>query len=486
MSRLKAQKGLQFWDYSEHGEEIPGGANLLGNLEERIEKSDVVVVVVSQHAIENPHTRAEVAHATSRNIRIIPVHMSGVGDRGVGDRLPDPYDRLGQQRWYELAPDEDLDVEDKVSRICADVGARYEPPPSRDPRFPLIQRFRGEVESNIPRHEERFVSVRARLDQVLVEFQLAYEGRELERADFLVSYLLAICQYEFPHVAFYYPYLARAVCALDRDDVALALATLAVIAEHPLRDESYWGLLGRIRYHQGLYREAQECFRRAIARDPQDSGGLAWALNATLASGDTGEAGSLIDRLQTSRTYSDDERRKTDKLAALATAEVGQLEDAERRLRAHLAAWGPDADVLVRLARLLLQTSRPHVAQRDLECQRHLFCHHAAFLQALAEVSWRAGALASACECYEQLAEQFPKHRTLVLDAAQFHLLNGNVARGQQLAARLLLTVEPAATAQEYYLDGLANWILERRERGNYDFERSQRPAKDHYACWLP
>jgi hypothetical protein len=116
---------------------------------------------------------------------------------------------------------------------------------------------------------------------------------------------------------------------------------------------------------------------------------------------------------------------------------------------------------------------------------RERFKDRAAFLQVLSEAHWGTGALGPAGDCYDELARSFPSARGPVLDAAQFHLLNGRRVRAEELAQQALARAARPVSPQDYYLDGLANWILKRPECANYDFERSGRPQHDHYSRWL-
>lgn len=489
--RLRAQP-LELWDYSSEGEEIPGSEKVIPYLLDRVNGCQLFIPVVSPRSLESTYTRAEVARALDRNetgsLRIIPLVAASCSTDH--SQWPEPYRRLGDIRYYSIDGASRDSIEEAVRRLCLDLGLCYSPPYSGDPRLTFLQRFDDEIEDARTRRQERDISIFSRLTRVRNEVVRAVNEGEYELARTRMNFFTATLEYEFDGQEFYYPYIVKAVCEISCGLLTLAMETLRPLTTSSLVDANVFGAIGYIRNQQELYAEALAYYEEAVRHDPTDSdakhGVLLNAIMADrLGAVDVAATMADLDRVQ---TLMPEDRTKRKELKAYALTSLGAREEALSVYEELQSSGEATPDTAINYARLLaLMRGRP-AALDFLQSHLPAYGTNPNYLHYLASACLGEGRVDEARQHARRLVALAPENRQYRLDLAQVLWRTGQRVSARRSAERALdLQSFPLPTgAQDFYVCGFANFILGRRERAEYDFERSGYPEKRYYIHILP
>jgi len=188
--RLRAQP-LELWDYSREGDEIPGGCNVHHYLEERIERCDVFLAVVSPNSFASDYAKHEVTHALRQSrsglLRIIPLVLTPYPQM---PQWPGPYDELKKILGYLVRPGASnseeraevrMSLEETLRRLCRVLTLEYSPLPVEDPRLPFMDKFDQELKDAQTkgkhfRNESRQIDIFGRLARARTEVTEAIQS----------------------------------------------------------------------------------------------------------------------------------------------------------------------------------------------------------------------------------------------------------------------------------------------------------------------
>jgi tetratricopeptide (TPR) repeat protein len=477
IARLQAQP-LEVWDYSREDQEIHGGAELVAELQREIAACDVFVPLVSQAAGDAWYVETEVKEALAQHEhgpkpRVIPILAKGI----QFSRLPEPFQQLKRFLHYEFLANGP--VEDLVASLCRDLQVEYRPIPSEDPRFPVLLLLDAEIKDRVPRDNKRDVAVYDRLLRAVGRFREAFEAGHMDRACEIITYVTGMCEYEFESHVFYYPYVVRAVCALLLDRLVEVPPILDKLRDHPKRDEHYPALLGMLSFRRGAYHEASRHFHQALdearGRGHEGVSALSWLLQTHVHLNSPVGVADVFERLDAAEVHTESERLKLRRLVAFAEARLGSPERARGRLKALIDEGQNDADVLLCYAVALDRAGQTVEARLLLE--RH-FAESGKiplYRQLLGSLCFRTGRPREALGHFTGLIESDPTCRQYYCDAMEVSWGLGDCQRARFFAEHVLTSTKfsPPATSEDFFIAGLANFILDRRERSQYDLERS-------------
>jgi tetratricopeptide (TPR) repeat protein len=470
LSRLSAQP-LNVWDYSVEGEEIPGGEEIGEYLRERVACSSLFLPVVTRSSAESRYVALEVQTALARHregaLRIIPLV-----EKSMATNLPwgEPFSALHELRYhvFDGAAGNWGSVEEAVARVCQDLRVPYVAPRAETPRFPLVSRMEAELRERLPCDPERTNALFARLERTSRSCMVALAESDYPKALKAIDYFIAIAENEYSSLPFYYPYLARAVCLIALGRLPEAAEVLTSLRAHG--DESVLGALGHIRQSQGLYAEAASLYREALQRDPKDEAAATGVLVNEVCSGILQDFAKAYQVVEKGTYLSEADRQAAQGAMALALAKSGKSDQAAEMFTRLMAVDGTNTSHVINLANTLVDLGRPWQARevlvkasadfpQDLQVARwtaRFFLENGMPREALPYVR-RASALApdNAEYLYDQLCAERRARDPQALETAQ-HLL--------RIAPRSL---------EDFFYVGYANWVLGRRERAEYDRERS-------------
>jgi len=482
-ARLDAQP-LDLWDYSEEGQEIPGGENIMDYLKQRIERCDFFIPVVSQNAFSSNYARREVEHALSiasgGGIRILPVVAS---ECRTEEQWPSPYRELSELRYYAALDGSRTDFEEMILGLCRDMGVPYSPLIMAHPHLPFMDRFSAEIANLLSKRPEHENATQRKLMQIQQDFEAAYERGDYVRALSLISYFVLTCEYEFPEERLYYPYVVKGVCEISRGRLLEATQTFRGLMNHPKLDENVYGALGHIKHEQGAYREALEYYRIAEAMDPADPAAKAGVLANAVMCGETVDIDEFYGRIKEGGISWDEDRIKIDTLMAHALAVNNRLDEAARILETLIREGEITSKITVNLAQVLKMKGQTGQGLSLLRKYEDVFPDDPDYLHALASFFFYMRDHKNANDTFTRLVDKFPYVRQYRIDAAQARWISGDREEARRIVEPVLNTkiFPPPETENDYFCDGFANWFHERYERADYDFERSNFPSEKHY-----
>jgi tetratricopeptide (TPR) repeat protein len=488
LARLSALQ-LVPWDYSSEGQELPGGSSISRSLENRIAQNVVFLPVISRNSFASRYCREEVGYAVNRakssHFQIIPIVSSACPEAGAD--WPDPYRRLAGIIHYRVQFASPGSLERTLKRLCDDLHVPYMPPILGDTRLPFMKRFHAELRSKIPYRkgrEGRENSIYRRLLQVQQEFEVAVKARDYLMALERINFIIMSCEYEFPRTRFYYPYIVKAVCEICMGRMIEALETLKRITAHPLLDENAFGAMGYIKYQQGAYHDAMLYYREASRRDPDDAAALYGEIMNAILCGEPINVDSVFSRLENSRIQLPDDRGKIKTLKALALAYSHRLQEAKQVFLSLIGDARVEPETMINFAGVLINLGEAKEALTMLKSCESRFSDSTAFLYYLTQLSSELGEISDSFHYLDVLTMRHPKDRKYWIKKATLLWRAGNAAEAQKIAAQVLNSREfpLPETADDFYHDGFANWILQRPELANYDFSRSGKGPADHYS----
>lgn len=482
-ARLQAQP-LDLWNYSNEGEEIPGGVRVVEYLQERVVQAQLFIPLVTMHSVRSVYTQAEVACALELwkqgSLRIIPLVYREMTAENV-DWGP-VYEQLKEIRYFEVSLVRRADWEQAIARICQSLGIEYRALPTEDPRLPFMDRFDQELNESRMRDEERHDSVYIRLGHVRTQFVVAFENGDYSVALRLIDFFLGTCDCEFEDRGFLlYPAIAKVVCliALGRYPEALDLAFSLNPTER--NDETLFGMVGYIHQQQGAYGEAARYYQRALDLDPSDPAAASGVVvNKTLLN-DISGLDAVLQILSSGTFYTEEDRQRAQVIQAHALAVCGRVMEAVDLFETLSSQGIDDPNLYINFARSLVDSRRVvdavrilklgiEVCQNPLEIykwkmQLHLMCE--VFLEALATM--------------REALEHYPENRELQHYLQICFVKSGLLHEARTAAAEFLAGLQPVGN-NEFYYAGFANWLLDRQELARYDFERSGRDQSEFYS----
>ncbi len=474
-ARIGAQP-LDLWDYSQESREIPGGADIAVYLRERIDQCRFFVPIVTANSLISPYTVIEVEHALSRRRRpafdIIPLVDTDAPDaRG----WPPPYRELSGLRYYPITLDSRDSMEEAIQRLCADMQVGYVKPILDDPRLPFLRRLDEEIAEKSPRRDERDIGIGRRLEQIRNEIVHSIEEGDYERGARRAAFFCATCEYEYPEQRFYYPYLVQAVCLISCGDLNRALELLRDMMDHPRRDESLYGAMGYVRQQQGAHREALAHYREAMRLDPSDPAAQCGVLVNACLCNETTDVDQLLREVIPDDIPVPGDRAKVLEIKALALASLSRLNEARSLYEQLVENESVSADGLINFVLLLCRQQAFSTAYDLMARFAGRFADHAGFLHHRATLCFRMGRIDEATGSLDKLIVQHPSNRQYRIDLAQMKLCRDRRADIEDVVRPMLdRTHAPLPEdANDFYLDGFANYMCGHHERSRYDFERS-------------
>lgn len=484
-ARLKAQP-MNLWDYSNEGEEIPGGAEIASYLADRVSQADVFLPLVTRHSVASDYTRIEVRAALERFRvtgfpRIIPlVETTMTREENWGE----DYEPLRGIRYFEIDPMSRQQWEESVRRICADLNLSYSGLLPDNTLLPFMERFERELKDARARDKERSDAVFHRLERIRNEFVIAIDQTDYDRAYRLVDFFLATCEYEFPKNTFYFASLAKAVCLIGLGRITEALDIASGLANHPQSDETRLGILGYIKQQQGCYAEAARYYQEALNLDPNDPAAAAGLILNQTYTKDFRNIDTALALLEKGPFATEKDRRNAQSIRAYALAARGCSHEAARLFSDLARDQVDDPHIYLNFARTLIDLDQPGHALDILRQGLQSCAENRDLHQCIMDVLWSMrdddAALQAAAAAHRQYPGDPAIHHRLMLA----HHYAGQPEAARQIARAFLARHIPDSP-DTFYHTGLANWILNNQERAQYDFERSARPPEEHYATLL-
>jgi tetratricopeptide (TPR) repeat protein len=475
-------QGAAVWDYTRRGDEITPGASVPAVLRDHIDASDCFLTVVSKSSTA-PDTgsfvRLELEHALARGMlgqgRILPVVLV---DRPPAD-WTGSFARLRTAMYLEVKTADERGYDDLMVRICRFLGIPYSPPFLGDLRLPFAEQFRKEMREVITTP-----AVYDELAVVVDEFARRFKAREWPEAEETVSYLLLAARNKMPGTELYYPQIARAVCQMQLGRFAEAEELLLVATRHPRHDENSYGALGQSYFRQQRYDEALVAYSKALELCPNDERlELRFDMLGT--------------RIQLDQPIVDKEVLDQFDRKQLDPAELADVEKMDGIVRYKLGAYKEALAVFDRMRKerrddaavatygflCYVQTgSRPDALKRlraDAERLGDTTVYHY-----LAFYSLLFGEFEAGLDVYRRfLCVPGRRTRRYMMEYASALAALGQVSESRRVCHDVLSRAcfRRPSTAEEFYLDGLANYLLGNRERARYDFERSDGFRKKYY-----
>lgn len=493
MERLQTQ-GFEPWNYQSDEGEIRGGQDIGKVCRSQIDCSEVFIPVISRNCFQSEWTRLEIDYAFDHpycgdQLRmIIPIVSHDVFDKQVP--WPGNYARLRQRICRVVDFDSStsrssrLSLEEVVMRVCHDVGRPYRPPLPEDPRLPFIRRFEDEVISKRPRHDDRAMGIYCGLMRVLMDFGEAFSRGDFVQATRRMRFFCTLCEHDYPHERFYYAYIVVGICEVLSGDLDAAEKTFRLLLDHPQVEESTFGALGLICQRRQDYAGALEFYSQAhqkCADDPAAKIGV--AINAVLSGSSYDlDLETLLREAEQLPTVTTEDRVAIQSAKAFTLAGAGRVSAAIVAFEQLVESGTADAATVVHFARLLQSTHQLRAAVQLVERFQHRF-DDLAFVQQRAYLLVFDGQLSRAAECLQRLVQREPHCRQHRMDLAR-------VLKSLNRSERIAAVCQPIfssgrfplpQTANDFYLDGMANWLLGNRDRAEYDFTRSGFAENLHY-----
>ncbi|MFH1843637.1 MAG: TIR domain-containing protein [bacterium] len=487
-ARLRGQD-LTIWIYEDEGQEIPVGSVVLEELKRRIDRADYFIPIASPAAFESRFATAEVEHALARSasgsVTILPIAIS----EAVADdphAWPSPFRDLADHTVHRTGFHSQAAVEETVRVLCEQMSVPFAALRVAHPRFRILDRFREEVTDKVPRRNEYEIGVYSRLIRLADEIQEAYEEGDHELALARAQLFAGLCRYEFPDERFFYPEVVVATCLAHLGHADSAEEIFVSLLDHPLADETLYGGLGHLRLQAGDFETAHRYYRIADELHPDDPAALSGLALGGVENGVAVDLDGHFERIESLGVETEEDRIRVAGLRAYLLARTGRTGEAIAAFRDLTGAGQADEVVYNNLALVLaergdldgacsiLEEGVTHFPTPEL---RHL----------LATFTARAHRLESAATLFRDLVRDEPRHRRYRVDAATVLWRLGDRDGAREITGPLVeqSDIPPPRDSDDFWFDGFANWFWGRRERADYDFQRSGRGAADHYDCLM-
>ena len=142
-----------------------------------------------------------------------------------------------------------------------------------------------------------------------------------------------------------------------------------------------------------------------------------------------------------------------------------------------------DADTTVNYARVLIELNRPRDALSQLRKVSHMYAGEPRYVSFLADLCLELGHEDDCLKYVALLRTRYPAERKYAARHAIALWRFGRSSEACDVATDILDsgTFELPQNKDEFYVDGLANWILGRLSRADYDFVRSGSSGRRPY-----
>jgi tetratricopeptide (TPR) repeat protein len=487
-ARLEAQS-VAVWNYADEAQEIPGGTHLASFLCQRIDRCDAFLPVVTPNSLTNPNTGLEVAHALDREeqheLIVIPLVLPECDEIA----WPPPYDRLKSRRYRPIEFGSAQQLENTLIGLCKDLHVAHIGLITTDRHLPFMDRFEKEIAQKVPFDPQRDNAVYGNLHRILADFNTRYEDGCYADALARMTYFTLQCEYEFPHERFYYPYVVKAVCEILCGRLVTGSETLNGLLDHPMLDENVFGALGYVAQQQGLHDQATAYYMEALRRDPNDAAARSGVVANALLCRQPDALEDILAAMTDEDVESPVDRWKVQAVKAFAFGKLGRWADADILYRRILTQGLYDARLVANYADMLEEwgqfaCSRDHYLRaREVLLDANIHFPDELILSRLASLCCITGDRAGAERHYRDLIERFPNSRHYRYEAAYalWHLKQQGEARNIAVGILDGSLFDLPRAPDDFYYCGFANWLLDRRDRAAYDFERSGRPRDEYY-----
>lgn len=492
LSRLDSQP-LSPWIFESEEEEIKGGKRISEILDEEILRADVFIPVLSENSFRSDYTKEEVRFAlqlvdSGTCLTIWPLVSTDLHNVPV-NTWPHPYDQLCDIRYRFVDFDSRASLETNIIQLCRDLEISYTPCVPDSFRLPFMSRFVEEIEYRCPRRDEYESGVYRRLMITLSEFSELFEAKKFNEAEQTLAYLIATCEYEFPDQQFYFPYIVLGTCLLVSERDYEAQAVFRKLLDHPCKDESVLGGLAKACERVGDYGQAVELYNLALDLDANDlAAQLGVVVNSWLSgSPSPTDPDMLLQKIEKERNSLLQCQTDPDIIGAIVESQFGRSEKAVERLKSKIYGGVTDDMQANEIAYILDRCGETTHAAEFLE-QYPGTKSNADLVRQLAEylavsVTDNRGLKKVKTLC-DRLLELRPRDRQCVAQAAQILWLCGDTRRVHQICTNYLdenSRSDLPGCKEDFYWDGLINWLANRFERAEYDFLRSGKPSGYHY-----
>lgn len=478
---LKSQ-GADVWDYTRRGDEIGPGKSIPAVLCEQVDASDYYLILVSRNSTDptiGRFVQLELEHALSRGMlsqgRIIPVVLLDRPPRCWGG----PFKQLESTMHLDLVPADERQYDDLIVRICRLVSLPYSPPFLGDLRLPFVQRFRDEMRELITTpalYEELAVAVD--------EFARRFAAREWVEAEETVGYLLSAARYRLPGTELYFPLIARAVCRLQLGRFGEAEELLTAATRHPRRDENSYGALGQVYFRQRRYEEALRAFETALELCPPDERlELQFDILGTrIQLGQAPKGAEVLAGFDRAK-LDPGELAEVEKMEGIVKYKQGKLNEALVVFDRLRASGRDDAAAAVYGFLCLSESGRRAEALERLRADARrlddtvLYHHLAGFCLGIGRHEEGLGIYR------EILCSPARRTRQFFVEYARALTTLGHRREAEQACRQVLSSGQfrTPVSAEDFFYDGFANFLLGNRERAQYDYERSGGFCRTHY-----
>lgn len=469
---LKSQ-GIDVWDYSQRGEEIPLANAITEYLEKQIDASDYFIAVASASSTDKDigrFTHHEVAVAVRKGMlggsRIIPVVLSTnppVSWSGA-------FEALQGLTHLEVDPQQPKLHEEAVEKICRRLGVRYTPPYLGDLRLPFSERFMKEVrELNLP------IALYGELMLIVDDFTRKFAAGDWLESERLISYFQMMAQYKLPNLKMYYPEIIKGVCELQMGRFRDAEETFLQATRHSRPDENAFGGLGQVYFRQHRYEEALAAYQRARKMCPKGKD-LEVRVNILATQVQMGlkvDDPAVLDEVDWDNQAPDDWVNMMN-LKGILRFKKGDYEPAVQVFEEMRRRGLYDATSAVYHC-LALKEERRYEEAIDIlrtEAERSedpSLYHH------LADLCVSRGRMSEALDIYRNKLCRNQTTRPYMVEYARVLKTMGDRKAFKEICEKVLRRdfFKPPSTSEDFYYDGFANYLLGRHDRARYDYERS-------------
>ncbi len=483
---LKSQ-GLEIWDYSQRGEEIPWGMEIPDVLRERIRESDFFVPVISRHSVDadkGKFTRVEVRAALELGFlargKILPVVLKGSAPRP--EVWSEPYAVIADVTYLEWSDGDWYRQEETLATICRFLGVQYMPAFRADLHLPLPTRLEREL-------QQRGLSVAQYEHLMLIAAEVMRQMEEGDwfEADMRMSYFLMTCRFHHPPLDLYYPLIVKGVCELQLGRFAEAEQTFLTARRHHEADENSAGGLGQVYFRRAHYEDALSAYRDALRLcRPGCDAETRWNILSTETMlGRMPEDLSSLDTIRL-EDLNGENRIRVQNVRLKVLWNRKNHRDARSLLEEMLKQRTYNATTVVNGYSMLKEGGQHRAALELLKREaRNLedvnLYHH------LAHLYVELGQLSDAVDVFERrICIPVNNTRQYMIEYARLLAAAGRIDESRKVC-RAVLSREyfplPAST-EDFFYEGYANYMLGHMERARYDHERSSGLGHEYYTAY--
>jgi len=267
MSGLRGQQ-FDFWDYSDEIEAMSLTEEIRVRMRREMDTCDYFIACVSKKSTDETtgtFTRFELAYAIQEKRmheagRVFIIELDNVT---LSD-YTGPYEALKGYLHVDYLRDSfsGRSIPSYISvlkKVCQATGRKYIPQVSPHPRLPFWEEFREEVTAfSHANHTHIF------LNGVLGEFNEYFKAHMFGKAYDAIVYFLASCHYYLPEYRPVYPWIVRAVTEQELGKHREAMNSYQSALESDPVNPVAWGGLGMCHHMGGDYQQAVDCFHKAV------------------------------------------------------------------------------------------------------------------------------------------------------------------------------------------------------------------------------